>query len=177
MEWKWVKPAAFVVLGFAAQRITQTVLDGFYARSGYPVPYYEGQLSFSADKLTGWYSTMQANGTLGIYWQTQFVDFAFIAATLLFFIALLSAVAQAFPAGTRGRRLARRMIWLGAAAPVFDVLENLLSFLMLPDPTTISPTIALLYSTAAALKFTCFIAVYLWAIIALPTAATLRRRA
>lgn len=176
MEWKWVRPTALVVLGFAAQRVTQTVLDGFYARSGYPVPYYEGQLSFSADKLAGWYSAMRDGGTLDVYWQTQFVDFAFIAATLLFFTALLSAVARAFPPHTRARRFAHGMIWLGVAAPAFDVLENLLSFLMLPDPDAISPAIALLYSTAAALKFACFIAVYLWTITGLLSAATLRLR-
>src|SRR5690348_9050965 len=71
--------AGATVAGFVAQQITQTVLDGFYARSGYPVPYYVGQLSFSAGKLSGWYTTMREAGTLGVYWQTQFMDFAFIA--------------------------------------------------------------------------------------------------
>ncbi|BCY05320.1 hypothetical protein [Actinoplanes sp. L3-i22] len=173
MEYEKVRPAALisvVALGFAAQRITQTVLDGFYARSGYPVPYYVGQLSFSAGKLSGWYAEMRRHGTLGVYWQTQFVDFAFIAATMLFFTALLVAVARAFPAGSRGRRIGRRMVWFGVAAPLFDVLENLFSFVMLPDPAAISPTVALLYSTAAALKFACFVVVYLWTAGGLSTA-------
>jgi hypothetical protein len=180
MELESLRPAVLLPLlaaGFAAQRASQTVLDAFYARSGYPVPYYEGQLSFSADRLRGWYSAMEANGTLGVYWQTQFVDFAFIAATMLFFVMLLAAVARVFPPDSGGRRFAGRIIWLGLAGPLFDVVENLLSFLMLPDPGSISPIVAMLYSSAAALKFAAFIAVYLWTVIGLSAAVMLRLRA
>src|SRR5690348_14502156 len=116
MEFKTSHLVVATTAGFAAQRLTQTILDGFYARSGYPVAYYEGQLSFSAAKLSGWYSSMQRAGTLDVYWQTQFVDFAFIAATGLFFTALLLLVARAFPAGSRGRRLAGRLVPLGLVA-------------------------------------------------------------
>jgi hypothetical protein len=174
MEYKALIP--LVAVGFAAQRVTQTVLDGFYARSGYSVPYYVGQLSFSATKLEGWYGEMERNGTLGVYWQTQFVDFAFIAATMLFFTALLATVARAIPAGGRGRRFAQRMILAGVAAPLFDVLENLFSFVMLPHPGSISPAVALLYSGAAALKVAAFFAVYLWTAVGLVTAVTMRVR-
>jgi hypothetical protein len=164
------------VAGFAAQRVSQVVLDGFYARSGYPVPYYVGQLAFSADKLSGWYTQMRQAGTLGIYWQTQFVDFAFIAATALLFTAALALVARAFPAGTRGRRIATAAIALGPFAPLCDAVENLFSFAMLPDPGSINPVVAALYSTAAALKFAGFFAVYLWIPAALIAALISRRR-
>ncbi len=164
------------VAGFAAQRVSQAVLDGFYARSGYPVPYYVGQLSFSAEKLSGWYTSMRQAGTLGIYWQTQFVDFAFVAATALLFTAALALVARAFPAGTRGRRIASGAVVLGPLGPLFDVVENLLSFAMLPDPGSINPVVAVLYSTAAAVKFAGFFAVYLWIPAALVAALISRRR-
>jgi hypothetical protein len=162
--------------GFVAQRVSQSILDGFYARSGYPVPYYVGQLSFSADKLSGWYTTMRQAGTLDVYWQTQFIDFAFIAATALLFTAALALVARAFPAGTRGRQVATCMIPLGVFAPLCDVLENLLSFAMLPDPGSVDPVVAVLYSTAASLKFAGFFAVYLWIPGALIAALVSRRR-
>ncbi|MGI5179420.1 hypothetical protein ACQEVZ_24125 [Dactylosporangium sp. CA-152071] len=168
--------AGATVTGFAAQRVTQTVLDGFYARSGYPVPYYVGQLSFSAGKLSGWYTTMRDAGTLGVYWQTQFMDFAFIAATALFFTATLALIARAFPAGSRGRRVATAAVALGLFAPLCDAVENLLSFVMLPDPATVNPVVAVLYSTAAALKFAGFFAVYLWIPAALVAALISRRR-
>ncbi|GAA3232140.1 hypothetical protein ACFO1B_20635 [Dactylosporangium siamense] len=182
MEFKFVQRAKLPVLigatvaGFVAQRVSQTILDGFYARSGYPVPYYVGQLSFSADRLSGWYTQMRQAGTLGIYWQTQFVDFAFIAATALVFTAALALVARAFPAGTRGRRVATAMVALGPLGPLCDVVENLFSFAMLPDPGSINPVVAVLYSTAAALKFAGFFAVYLWIPVALIAAVIARRR-
>ncbi|MBC2836793.1 hypothetical protein [Paragemmobacter straminiformis] len=41
--------------------------------------YATGQLSFSAEKLTGWSVAMDAAGTPDVYWQTKFDDFAFLA--------------------------------------------------------------------------------------------------
>ncbi|MDG6100845.1 hypothetical protein Daura_02090 [Dactylosporangium aurantiacum] len=55
-------------------------------------------------------------------------------------------------------------------------MENLLSFAMLPDPASISPVLAMRYSTAAALKFAGFIAVHLWIPVALIAALGSRRR-
>ncbi|WP_456789811.1 hypothetical protein [Cellulomonas sp. P5_C5] len=162
--------------GFVAQRVTQTVLDSFYARSAYPVPYYEGQLSFSASKLEGWYGTMQQDGTLGVYWQTQLVDFAFIAATAVFFTALLLCVARAVPSTHPARRIALALVPLGAAAASLDVVENLVSFVMLADPTSISAPVALLYSGVAALKFAGFLGVYAWTVVGLVLAVGVRVR-
>ena len=90
-----------VVVSVGAVLASQAVLDGFYARSGFPVPYYVGQLSFSAASLQGWYGDMLDRGTLGVYWQTQFVDFGFIAATLLLHVAALVLVARLLPVGAR----------------------------------------------------------------------------
>lgn len=156
---------ALVVVGFVAQRLTQLVLDRSYARSGYPVPYYEGQLAFSADKLEGWYATMQAAGSLDVYRQTQMIDFAFIAATALFFVVLLAALVRSFAEGTSWRRIGVTMIGIGLAAPLFDVVENLISFVMLARPEAIDGWVALLYSTMAAAKFACFALVYAWVAI------------
>jgi hypothetical protein len=162
--------------GFVAQRVSQTVLNTFYDRSGYPVPYFEGQLSFSASKLMGWYGTMQRNDTLDVYWQTQFVDFAFIAACAAFFTALLLTVARAIPATHPARKVAVALVPLGAAAALCDVVENLISFVMLADPTSIGEPVAWIYSGAAALKFAGFIGTYVWTVIGLVLAVTIRRR-
>jgi hypothetical protein len=119
---------------------------------------------------------MLQGGTLDIYRQTQLVDFGFIAATALFFTALLALVAQVFLAGHRGRRVGAALVPLGFVAPLFDVIENLISFVMLADPTEIGQPVALAYSLAAALKFTAFLAVYLWVALGLVAAGVARRR-
>lgn len=164
-------------VGFIAQRVSQIVLDGFYARSGYPVPYYTGQLSFSGERLSEWYSTMERGGTLGIYWQTQFVDFGFVATTALFFTALLLVVARAMPPESAARSKAVALIPFALAAPALDALENLISFILLSDPAQVNGVLAIAYSTVAAAKFAGFGFVYLWAIVGLLTAAVLRLRA
>jgi hypothetical protein len=53
-------------------------LNASYAASGFPVPYHVAQLSFDAQQIKGWYAFLIENGTLGAYWQTQFIDFVFI---------------------------------------------------------------------------------------------------
>ncbi|WP_155370736.1 hypothetical protein [Catellatospora vulcania] len=162
--------------GFVAQRVSQGVLDGLYARSGYPVPYYAGQLSFSGRKLSGWYSAMERGGTLETYWQTQFVDFAFIAATALFFTAALLLVARAMPPASAARSKAVALVPLALVAPVADALENLISFVLLSDPAHVNGALAIVYSTVAAVKFAGFAFVYLWLPAGLLTAALLRFR-
>ena len=65
---------------------------------------------------------------------------------------------------------------LGAAAALLDVVENLVSFVMLADPTSISEPVALLYSGVAALKFAGFFGVYAWTLAGLALAVTVRVR-
>ena len=167
---------AATLVSALVQTLVQAVLNGFYARSGYPVPYYVGQTSFDASKLEGWYSTMDAAGTLGIYWQTQFVDFGFVAATALLHFALLMLVARLLPEGA-WRRVALGFVVVGLAAPAFDALENLASFVALANPIDISPALAVVYSTFAVLKFAGFFAVYLWVPVAAVAALVIRLRA
>lgn len=167
-----VATAASTVL----QTVAQAVLNTFYERSGYPVPYYVGQTSFDAAKLEGWYASMEAAGTLDVYRQTQLVDFAFIAATALLHFSLLVLVARLLPEGA-WRRAALVVVVIGLLAPAFDVLENLVSFIALAEPTQIAPAVAVVYSGFASLKFLCFFAVYLWVPVGLVAALALRKRA
>lgn len=160
------------LLSLLLQTAVQAVLNGFYERSGYPVPYFVGQTSFDAGKLEGWYASMDAAGTLGIYWQTQFVDFGFIVATALLHFSLLMLVARLLSGAWR--RVALWFVLAGLLAPVFDALENLASFIALANPSEISPVVAVVYSGFAVLKFAGFFAVYLWVPVGLVAAAVLR---
>jgi hypothetical protein len=56
---------------------------------------------------------------------------------------------------------------LSTMAPIFDVLENLVSFAMLADPRAFDPALALVYSSLAAGKFAMFTFAYLAAPIGL----------
>ena len=166
---------AATVLSLVLQTIAQSVLNIFYARSQYPVAYFVGQTSFDAEKLEDWYQVMDEAGTIGVYWQTQFVDFAFIAATALLHYWLLLLITRLLPVG-RWRRIGLAAVVIGLLAPAFDVLENLVSFIALSNTTEILPVTAIVYSSFASLKFLSFFAVYLWVPVGVVAAAVLRIR-
>ena len=132
-------------------------LDASYAASRHPVDYATGQLAFDAQVIEGYYAHMRDAGTLPLYWQTQFIDFGFIAAVMAVSVLLGMLAARLGGrinrAGVWGWRLGVAAAVLGVAGAGFDALENLLSFVLLSRPEAIPPALAMLYSGAAAVKF------------------------
>ncbi len=139
-------------------------LNASYAASQFPVPYYVAQLSFDAQQIKSWYAFMMERDTLRLYWQTQFIDFAFIATVLVLHVAVLLLVSRLFVPGTRGRRWMVMAAALSAVAPLADAAENMVSFAMLSDPLGFPGGLAQIYSSLAALKFGFFMFAY----VALP---------
>jgi hypothetical protein len=154
------------VLGFSFMlNLAATAwLNASYAASKFPVPYHVAQLSFDAQRIKNWYAYLIEQETLAIYWQTQFIDFGFIATVLLLHMSMLWLASRLFEVDSFGRRWMERAAVLSAIAPLADTLENLVSFVMLSDPTGFPDGLALLYSSLAAIKFAFFIFAY----VALP---------
>lgn len=136
-------------------------LNASYAASKYPVPYYVAQLSFSAQKIKGWYGAMLQTGTLDVYVRTQNIDFVFILSTLLLHFFALVLVSRALREGSRGRTWMVVCAFLSAIAPMADAAENLVSYVMLAQPTSFPDWLAILYSSCSALKFAFFCFAYL----------------
>lgn len=132
-------------------------LDESYAASGHPVDFATGQLAFDAALIESYYAHMIGGGTLDVYWQTQVIDFGFIAAVMavsLLFGTLAARFADgSLRVGIWGRHLGLAAAVLGMAGAGFDAVENLVSFAMLANPQTIPQPLALAYSSAAAIKF------------------------
>lgn len=143
-----VTAASFLVLGFV-----NTKLDQFYAASKHPVAYAVGQTSFDGEQIKSYYAHMLAEGSLGIYWQTQFFDFAFIASVTVFGL-LLGSLLLRMSAENRVLKLLAFCVLLGMPlGACFDVVENLISFVMLSNPLDFTNWIAIPYSLAACIKF------------------------
>ena len=158
------------LLTFAQARVAQIWLDGFYARSEFPVPYYIGQTRFNGETIKGYYQVLIEKGTLDIYVQTQLVDYVFMAATFLSFFCLAAAVMRSVRSVfTEGWLLsiARVFVWLAPCAAVMDALENLVSFFMLANPTDFADWLAIPYSAFAVSKFAIFAATYAWVLVAI----------
>lgn len=60
-------------------------LDKSYVASKFPVPFYQGQTTFDAAVTKAHYQVLMDEGTLGVFWQTQFIDFAYIGDVSVYF--------------------------------------------------------------------------------------------
>lgn len=144
-------------VAFGGFQWVKTRLDASYEASQHPVDYATGQLAFNARVIEGYYAHMIDVGTLDIYWQTQFIDFGFIAAVMAVSVLFGTLAARlggrVNRLGLWGWRLGLAAATLGMAGAGFDMLENLLSFAMLARPEAIPQLLALAYSGAAAAKF------------------------
>ena len=137
------------------------LLNVAYAASGFPVPYWEAQLSFDHQKLKGWYSVLQSNKAIDLYIHTQYVDFVFIASVLILHTSALVVVSRTFPVSSNSRQFILWAALLSVIAPLSDAIENGISFIMLANPTSFEPILALAYSSSAAIKFVMFSFAYL----------------
>lgn len=137
------------------------LLNASYAASRFPVPYYEAQLSFSAEKIKGWYAFLVQSGTLDRYVSTQHIDTLFILSTLLLHLLALLLVSRLFAEESKGRRVMVVCAMLSAIAPLSDQLENLVSYVMLADPAGFPDFLVYLYSSLASWKFAMFAFAYL----------------
>lgn len=162
---------------FAAFQGVKAKLDQSYAASGHPVDYATGQLAFDASKIEGYYAVMQDKGTLSVYWTTQFIDFGFIAAVMVFGLLIGTLVARLGPVASWGRRLGMTAAMLAVAGACFDAMENLASFVMLGEPASISQPLAILYSSLAAVKFAALTAAMIALLVSLVFSAWTRMTA
>ena len=144
---------AAVLGAFAAFQGIKAVLDASYAASLHPVDYATGQLAFDSEVIEGYYAVMIEAGTLDIYWRTQMIDFGFIASIMVLSVLLGTFLARLGGPGSWGARAGIAGAVLGLAGATMDVLENLMSFVMLANPQNISQLVAFVYSSFAAAKF------------------------
>ncbi len=161
-QWAIIAAGAFLFNMWATY-----ALNAAYAASKFPVPYWQAQLSFDHLKLKAWYATLIEQGNLGLYFQAQYVDFLFILSVLVLHAAALIFVARLHPTGSRSNNIMLWVALLSALAPIFDAFENLISFVMLAQPLSFEPALAIVYSCLAAGKFAMFTFAYLAAAIGL----------
>lgn len=138
-----------------------SALTASYAASKFPVPYYVAQLSFSAEKLKTWYSTLMNSGTFDVYLQTQHQDSLFILSVLLLHPLVLVLISRLFLIDSKARKFMVCCALASAIAPISDQLENLVSYIMLANPQHFADGLAYIYSSFAAIKFGFFIFAYI----------------
>lgn len=149
-------PAVHAALLAAAALIffrVKSLLDASYAASNHPVDYATGQTAFSGAAIKGYYAHMLERGTLDIYWQTQMIDFGFIASLASFGLLAGSLLARLSANGGWAWKMGSAAAFLIVGGAAFDVMENLISFIMLSNPSGFADWLALPYSGSAGVKF------------------------
>lgn len=144
---------ALAFVAFGLMRFANIILDASYAESLFPVPYYVGQTAFSGEQIKEYYAFMIDAGTLNVYWQTQFIDYAFIGMVIITGLLLPSFVARLHAKGSWLAAITFGFALLMPLGGLFDAIENLISFVMLSQPETFANWLAIPYSTFAVLKF------------------------
>lgn len=147
-------------LAYAFNLWASSTLTASYIASQFPVPYYVAQLSFNPDQLKIWYATLQQLGTFDVYLQTQHIDSLFILSVLILHCLALVLVSRLFPAGSKGRKIMVACALISAIAPISDQLENVVSYIMLANPSNFADNLAYIYSSFAATKFAFFVFAY-----------------
>lgn len=155
------------VMAFAFNYWASTTLTASYIESKFPVPYYVAQLSFSPEKLKAWYSALHEQGTFDIYVLTQHIDSLFILSTLLLHCFALVLISRLFAFNSKGRKIMVTCALISCIAPISDQLENLVSYIMLANPTGFVDGLAYIYSSFAATKFVFFVFAYVVAPVGL----------
>lgn len=171
----WLAVGTLVAVAF--NTFATQILNASYAKSLFPVPYFEAQLSFDAAKLKAWYAYLVDHGTLGTYVQTQHIDFVFIVSVLMLHGLALLLISRLFDEGSRLRRWMVVAALLSVLAPLFDALENLVSYVMLANPTDFAEGWAMVYSSFAASKFAMFSFAYVAAALGTVLGLVLRGKA
>jgi len=157
--WQWF--AASLIATVLSQYVMGH-LNGLYTDSLFPVSIYEGQTTFNADTVKGYYAVLLELGTFDKYIDVQLFDFIFILTVFTSFLFSAITVFHMLPQVKWLKAVACTMIIIAPLAAVFDALENIVSFFMLADPQTFSDWLVIPYSSFAVAKFFVFTLVYVW---------------
>ncbi len=153
--------AGIVIVSYFAKAKIEALLNHHYALSKFPVPFYEAQLSFNADKLRQWYQYLHEHGTFEQYIFTQHFDFYFMACVLILHFSCLQLIATFLKNNIRLNKLFCRFAFLSCLAPLADALENGVAYIMLANSQYFPDYLALIYSSFAAIKFSMFVLTYI----------------
>jgi hypothetical protein len=152
-------------LALAFNTWATSLLNANYAASKFPVPYYEAQLSFSAEKIKAWYAFLINHGTLEQYVHTQHIDILFILSTLLLHVLVLTLVSRLFSEHSKARKTLVICALISSLAQMAEQLKNLVSYVMLANPSDFPAALAYMYSSFPVLKFTVFVFAYVAVVI------------
>ena len=162
--WQWWLATG---LCFEVFRRAMGWTEGLYIQTLFPASVFEGQTSFSGEQVKTFYAFMIERGTLEKYINVQIVDFCFMITMFFAMAALTIAAYRALPEQRHMKNFAWLLVLIIPLAPLFDAMENGVSFSMLADPVNFPNWLAIIQSTFASIKFLLTGIGFFWSILAI----------
>lgn len=169
--WQWW---VIVVVTVIISQLTMHWLNGLYAQTLYPVSFMEGQTTFNAEVLKGYWAVMIEKGTLGKYVQVQIIDYLFMATVFISFAAACIAVYRSLPTINWLKNMAWLAVLVAPHTATLDAIENAISFVMLVNPQSFADWLVYPYSSFAVAKFILFSLTFLWVSLGIVVALVYR---
>lgn len=141
-------------------------LDRSYIASKFPVPFFEGQTTFNAAVTKSHFQVLVDEGTLGLFWQTQCIDYVYMLATFIFTFLVMAAIYKSMLFNQNLQKISWFMVLVMPFNAIMDAFENLFSFIMLANPADFLDWLVIPYSSFAVAKFALYGVGYLWILIA-----------
>jgi hypothetical protein len=135
-----------------------------FFRSGYPVSLFESQLAFSGPVIKEYHQVLLSLDTMDIYLNVQYLDYALMFFTGLFFFIAALLIARAHQANSFWRRVGLVGALITPAATLTDAIENIFLLMMLSAPLSFPDWLAIAYSLSAFVKLVLFVVGLLWLI-------------
>ncbi len=124
----------------------------FYELSGYPVSFFESQLSFSGSVIKSHFSVMNPE-ELNYYLIWVIIDYGFMFGFAIIYFSFGLILARKFDINSRWRKLGIIGALLGLLYFCCDAIENILIFAMLTNPLGFPDIWAVVHSWIALVKF------------------------
>lgn len=150
-----------IILAIILLIIVYPLMSWFFMISGFPVGFFESQLSFNGEILKTYYSTTN----IDLYRIGQLLDYGFMIGYGLIFFSVSLILARKFDDNSKGRQMGLIIALIGIKAALCDGIENLFILMMLIDPTGFPNIIAFIHSVFALIKYISFLIVLGYIII------------
>ncbi|MFO7797852.1 MAG: hypothetical protein ACQERB_05630 [Promethearchaeati archaeon] len=151
-----------IILAIILLVIVYPIMSYFFMISGFPVGFFQSQLSFSGELLKLYYSATDIN----LYLIGQLLDYGFMLGYGLIFFSVSLLIARIFEQESKAKQIGLIIALLGIAAALFDAIENVFILITLADPFGFPNIIAIVHSFFALFKYIFFILVLGYIIIA-----------
>lgn len=140
-------------------------MEGIYIESLFPVSVMKGQTAFDGNLIKSYYAVLLENETMDKYLYVQLMDYGFMLTMFAAMASMTIATYRSLPEQRHIKNIAWAIVLIAPLAPLFDALENFVSFFMIANPENFANWLAYPYSSFAVIKFSLSGLGFVWTLL------------